>query len=123
MKIVYFSKTNNIKRFCEKIEMPVIRGDEKLVCEEPYVLIIYTTGFGEVPKEVLTFLKNKHNQKNLVAVSGSGNKNWGTNYAKAVDIVSEKYNVEALMKFELSGNVHDVSKFREKFEGLIRNEE
>ncbi len=122
MRIIYFSKTNNVKRFCEKIEMETMRGNEELICKEPYILIIYTTGFGEVPKEVLAFLENKYNQKNLVAVCGSGNKNWGTNYAKAVDVVSEKYNVKALMKFELSGNIHDVQKFKEIFEGLIVDE-
>ncbi len=122
MNIVYFSKTNNVKRFCAKLPYQTLVGDEKLVCSEPYILITYTTGFGEIPNTVAKFLENADNQNNLKAVLSSGNKNWGANYAKAADLIAKKYSVPVLMKFELSGNVHDVEKFKIKYEELVNNE-
>ena len=109
MKIVYFSLTGNIKRFVDKINYDCISGNADMLVSENFVLITYTINFGEVPKNVDIFLKNNHHK--LIGVVGSGNTNWGSSYCKAADIISEKYNVKMLQKFELSGNKHDVQRF------------
>ena len=109
-KILYFSRTGNLKKFVEKLNyeniLPITEG---LIVDEPYILLISTINFGQVPIEYKKFLKNNH--KNLIGVAGSGNRNWGSNFAKATNIVAEKYNVPIILKFELSGNIHDVSEF------------
>jgi protein involved in ribonucleotide reduction len=119
MLVVYSSKTGNVKRFVNKLEG--VRsisinevGDSKV--DEPYVLITYTTGFGEVPSEVEEFLTNNH--ENLIAVCSSGNRNWGENFAIAADKISHKYNVPILLKFELSGGKGDVEKFKERVQRI-----
>ena len=80
--------------------------------EEPYILVTGTIGFGEVPKEVQSFLEVNHAY--IRAVAASGNRNWGQNFAKAGRTISETYHVPLLMKFEVQGTNKDVIEFRDK---------
>jgi protein involved in ribonucleotide reduction len=107
--IVYDSRTGNVRRFIHKLNMRAIQITEDLIVEEPFVLVTYTTGFGNVPDKVLHFLKNNHPY--LAGVSASGNRNWGSNFAKAADIISNMYGVPLISKFELSGTKSDVEFF------------
>ncbi|MFC9727537.1 MULTISPECIES: class Ib ribonucleoside-diphosphate reductase assembly flavoprotein NrdI [Bacillus cereus group] len=110
--IAYASLTNNVKNFVERLqeELPeskVIKIDKDTVINEKFVFITYTTGFGQVPKEVASMLKK--NRENIVAVAGSGNRNWGLdNFCRAADIISQHYNVPLLHKFEVRGLKSDV---------------
>ncbi|HFK1435031.1 TPA: class Ib ribonucleoside-diphosphate reductase assembly flavoprotein NrdI [Bacillus cereus] len=110
--IAYASLTNNVKSFVERLkeELPeakVVKIDKDTVINEKFVLITYTTGFGQVPKEVVSMLKK--NRENIVAVAGSGNRNWGSdNFCRATDIISQQYNVPLLHKFEVRGLKSDV---------------
>jgi protein involved in ribonucleotide reduction len=112
MIIAYDSKTGNVKRFVNKLNMNVVQISEDTVINEPFVLITYTTGFGQVPKKVAQFLDKNH--ENLVGVAASGNKNWGDMFCKSADTISDKYKVPVVAKFELSGTKKDVENFRER---------
>ncbi|MCY9546810.1 class Ib ribonucleoside-diphosphate reductase assembly flavoprotein NrdI [Lysinibacillus xylanilyticus] len=111
MLIYYASLTGNVQRFVEKlnIETKCIREEN---ASEPYVLITYTFGFGEVPIEVKKWLKNNGHLMRAVAVSG--NRNWGDNYGKAGDLIAQEYGVPLLQKFELAGTDEDVRIFNER---------
>ncbi len=116
-KIVYFTVTGNIKKFINKLNHDNVSFiEDGLKIDEPYILITGTINFGEVPIEVKKFLKENH--ENLIGVVGSGNRNWGRNFAIAGDIIAKKFNVPLLLKFELSGNTHDVENFIKKVEEL-----
>lgn len=116
-KIIYYTVTGNITKFIKKLEHDnTALITEGLKVDEPFVIVVGTINFGEVPLEVKKFLKENH--EHLIGVVGSGNRNWGRNFAKAADIISEKFNVPILLKFELSGNTHDVNKFKEEVEKL-----
>jgi protein involved in ribonucleotide reduction len=119
MLVVYSSKTGNVKRFVNKLGEGIkclnIKDIDSKV-NEPYVLITYTTGFGEVPNEVDEFLNSNH--ENLVAVCASGNRNWGKLFGASGDKISKKYNVPLLIKFELSGTKKDVELFLQKIKEL-----
>ncbi len=91
-------------------------GTADLLVNEPYLLLTYTTGFGEVPLEVKYFLSNPMNKQNIHYVVGSGNKNWGINYCKAAHIIEQNFNCELLQTFELSGNKFDIEKFKQNLE-------
>ena len=108
-QIVYFSKMGNVKRFVsrlsEQFEVCSIANYEK----GEYILITPTYGFGQIPQPVHDFLLQ--HGKNMIAVVGSGNKNWGVNYAKASRMVANSYKVPLLMTFELSGVDNDLRKF------------
>ncbi len=114
MLIIFFSKTGNIKRFVNKIEKRNIQGMEDLIINEPFILITYTINYGEIPKEVATFLKK--NKTYLSGVVGSGNKNWGILYCKAASDIAKQYNVENIYNFELAGNKHQVEEFKKIYE-------
>lgn len=51
----------------------------------------------------------------------SGNSNWGDNFAKSGEIISETYKVELIGKFELAGTEKDVDKLIDYINNSIRN--
>ncbi|CAG7629676.1 Protein NrdI [Paenibacillus solanacearum] len=116
MLIAYDSKTGNVERFVAKLDMPSVKIEETLVVDEPFVLITYTTGFGQPPGKVLSFLKR--NYRRLAAVSASGNRNWGQGFARSADRIAELYCVPVLSKFELSGTREDVDRFKREVSGV-----
>lgn len=116
MLIAFDSKTGNVRRFVNKLEMKSIQIDEEMILQEPFILVTYTTGMGKVPLKVLNFLEKNHS--NMIAVAASGNKNWGLSYCKSADIISEKYHVPVILRFEMSGTNIDVEKFKEAIKKL-----
>ena len=115
MQIVYASKTGNIKRFINKffkefIDNHIITGNEIII--KDCILFTYTTGIGEIPKEVDLFISN--NLQHIKGIVGSGNKNWGLSYCKACDLIKNQYYIPILYKFELSGNENDYLTLKEK---------
>ncbi|WP_166242894.1 class Ib ribonucleoside-diphosphate reductase assembly flavoprotein NrdI [Paenibacillus turpanensis] len=109
MLILFDSKTGNVKRFIQKLNLPSQQIHEDLVVDEPYVLVTYTTGFGQVPEKVSGFLKRNHSF--LCGVAASGNRNWGEGFAKSADRISAEYKIPVVTKFELSGTKRDVESF------------
>ena len=64
-KIVYYSKTGNIEKFIKKLNYDnTLSISKDLIIKEPFVLLVSTIKFGEVPIEFKKFLKN--NSKNLI---------------------------------------------------------
>lgn len=116
MLVVYDSKTGNVKRFINKLNMRSMPIDEQVRLEEPFVLVTYTTGFGQVPEKVNTFLKSNHDL--LRGVSASGNRNWGNGFAKSADTISSMYDVPVILKFELSGTSLDTEYFVERVRAI-----
>ncbi|MDY7043720.1 class Ib ribonucleoside-diphosphate reductase assembly flavoprotein NrdI [Virgibacillus sp. M23] len=124
-KIVFASRTGNVQRFISKLkealpEIEYVKATRNMTIDEPFYLITYTTGFGQIPKQVSDLLKSSSN--NLLAVIGSGHTNWGDNYCKASRDISSQYDVPLLHKFVMSGTPTDVdtiaSKIRERMNGV-----
>ncbi|MDT9409426.1 class Ib ribonucleoside-diphosphate reductase assembly flavoprotein NrdI [Corynebacterium rouxii] len=133
MLIVYFSSaTENTKRFVEKLgfpsqRIPLTRTDTPLRVDEPYVLVCPTYGGGAsisgnntkpVPVQVIKFLNNEHNRSFIRAVISGGNSNFGLDFGKAGDVISQKCSVPYVYRFELMGNDEDVRLVRD---GLREN--
>lgn len=128
LDIVYFSNVSeNTKRFVEKLgirnfRIPLYPTDEALQVSEPFVLISPTYGLGDdetsVPKQVIRFLNDPVNRKNLKAVIGAGNTNFGDKYCRASEVISRKTGAPLIYKFELLGTPHDVATVKEKMEHL-----
>lgn len=112
MLIVYESRTGNVERFVSKTGFTHQRLTEHLTVNQPYVLVSYTTGFGQVPQQTAQFLQN--NSGYLYGVAASGNRNWGDAFAYCADKIAADYRVPVIHKFELSGTQSDVEIFREK---------
>ena len=123
MKVVYFSFSGNVRRFIQRAgiddTMEITQDNCTESVSEPYILVTGTIGFGEVPQPVQSFLEVNHAQ--LQAVAASGNRNWGQNFAKAGRTISEEYNVQLLMKFEVQGTNNDVIEFKDKVGNFNEN--
>lgn len=107
MQIVYYSMTNNTKRFVNKLdtELEIVTIDNYNKAEQ-FILITPTYNYGEIPAPVSHFLEL--NGRKLLSVISSGNKNWGELFAQAGNKIASLYDVPLLHKFETSGNDKDV---------------
>lgn len=112
MLIAYDSKTGNVRRFINKLKLPAVQIEEHMTIDEPYVLVTYTTGFGQIPEKVSMFLERNHAR--LKGIAASGNKNWGELYAHSADLIAQRYNVPVVGKFELSGTFGDVQRIKQE---------
>ena len=126
--LVYFSSASeNTHRFVGKLgyrsaRIPLRRGDEPLVIDEEYVLVVPTYGGGSVkgavPKQVIAFLNDPHNRSLCRGVISSGNTNFGEAYCLAGDIIASKLDVPLLYRYELLGTNTDVARVKEGLEGF-----
>lgn len=115
MKIYYDSLTQNVAKFCQKLPYKCEKITTMTKTNEEFILITYTTGFGEMSSLTKHFLKNN---PTIIAISSSGNKNWGDNYGKSADIIAKKFNLKHIFKFELQGTKYDVEKFIKWYEKI-----
>lgn len=112
--IVYYSLTGNTKAFAERY---LAEGYEVIPLgnakpNAPYTLFTPTYNFGEVPREVSQFLDNNHG--NLTEVVSFGNRNWGGKFAKAGEIISDRYGVPLIRKVEMRGTDDDYEYIKER---------
>ncbi|MDK1672792.1 class Ib ribonucleoside-diphosphate reductase assembly flavoprotein NrdI [Staphylococcus saprophyticus] len=123
ISIVYFTKTRQTEAFVNKfkdlISNSIIKIEDGLVMDNPYILLTSTYGFGNVPEEVEEFLKLEKNKQQLIAVMSSGNKNWGSErFANSGNIISKQFGVDLIGKYEQAGTQKDVEKLVSYIENL-----
>lgn len=103
--IVYASRTGNVQYICSQINLPKIEIREGLQITEPFILVTYTDGFGEVPVIVENFMeKNASYCKGIIV---SGNRNFGSNFARAGDFLQSRYSIPIIRKLDLRGHAQD----------------
>ncbi|MFD2617832.1 class Ib ribonucleoside-diphosphate reductase assembly flavoprotein NrdI [Terrilactibacillus laevilacticus] len=119
MLILFETMTGNVKRFLNKVGLEHQHIDSQPQIDEPFILVTNTIGFGQPPESVTEFLSNKGHL--IRGVAASGNRNWGPNFAHSADVISAKYNVPILFKFELGGTSQDVITFRERVNAFDRS--
>lgn len=128
VQIIYFSGiTENTHTFVQKLgwetatRIPV-KGEITETVSQPFVLIVPSYGTiktGHVPPQVKKFLNNPNNAKLCVGVIGSGNINFAEEYTMAADVISRRFNIPVLYRFELAGTSIDVEQVKK---GLVENE-
>lgn len=112
--------TGNVQRFVSKLTTSTtVKITDDLIINEPFVLITYTIGFGNVPETTLNFLKKNYAQ--LKGVAASGNRNWGEFFGRSGKLISGQYKVPLIHTFELSGTDQDLSIFYEGVNQLARD--
>ena len=125
INIVYFSNySGNTKRFVERLDGTITRipidsdSSSVPVVSSGYVLCVPTYGGGSegaaIPRQVRHFLNIPENRKNLKAVIGFGNTNFGEHFCKAADMISQKTGVPVLARVEIFGTDDDVIKVKER---------
>ncbi|MEC1870357.1 class Ib ribonucleoside-diphosphate reductase assembly flavoprotein NrdI [Bacillus paralicheniformis] len=116
MLIAYYSLAGNVRRFVAKTGLPAVEIKADMLLTEPFVLVTGTYGFGQVAGTVWDFLAD--NGDLMAGVAASGNRNWGSNYAKAADLIAAQYGVPVIGRFELAGTDADVRQFIERVNAL-----
>ena len=97
-------ETLNVKRI-------PIKG-ETITADKPYILVCPAYGSekqGHVPPQVKKFLNNETTRNNCVGIIGTGNINFGDEFAAAGTLLSVKLNVPLLHVFELAGFDTDIN--------------
>ncbi|WP_201781435.1 class Ib ribonucleoside-diphosphate reductase assembly flavoprotein NrdI [Sporosarcina globispora] len=113
--IVYKSRTGNVASIVSKLNLPNVEIREGLIVDNPYFLITYTDGLGDVPKVVEDFLKDETNQLNLKGVIASGNVNFGLYFCKAADLICENTGVPIIRKIDLRGTKEDIETIKKQY--------
>ncbi|MCJ1707069.1 class Ib ribonucleoside-diphosphate reductase assembly flavoprotein NrdI [Microbacterium sp. VKM Ac-2923] len=128
--LVYFSSVSgNTARFIDKlgkraVRIPLLPTDPPLWVDEPFVLVTPTYGGGAgrgvekgaVPKQVVRFLNEERNRRNIRGVISAGNTNFGDAFCLAGDIVARKCAVPHLYRLEVFGTPDDVERVNEGLE-------
>jgi protein involved in ribonucleotide reduction len=122
IQIIYFSNySGNTKKFVEKltdsaVRIPIKGGSPKASRE--YILCVPTYGGGSIksaiPRQVKEFLNISDNRDLLRGVIGLGNTNFGEDYCKAAELISQKTGVPVIARVEIFGTDDDVIKVKER---------
>jgi protein involved in ribonucleotide reduction len=120
--IYYYSSTSGLVRtFVDRLGRPAFNLAERehrlAEVDGPWVLLTpsYKTGNPEndtIPEAVRRFLASSVNRRRLVAVMGSGNRNFGPYYQHAARLVASRSGRPVLFEFELAGTPWDVEEAR-----------
>jgi protein involved in ribonucleotide reduction len=126
--VYYYSSASGLVRsFAERLERPAYnlaeREHRQSQVDGPWVLLTpsYKTGNpanDTIPEGVRRFLRSPVNRRALVAVMGSGNRNFGTHYQMACREIAARSGRPVLFEFELAGTPWDVLECRRLLERL-----
>ena len=110
--IAYASRTGNVRYIVSQLQLFGIEIGEDTTVHEPFLLLTYTDGLGDVPSIVQRFMDN--NGKYCVGVAVSGNRNFGhRNFGKAGDRLASQWNIPLVRKLELRGFPEDYEAIRQ----------
>ncbi len=120
--VYYYSSASGLVRsFAERLGRPVFnlaeREHRQSQVDGPWVLLTpsYKTGNDSndtIPEGVRRFLRSDHNRRLMVAVMGSGNRNFGRHYQMAARLIAARSGRPVLFEFELAGTPWDVEECR-----------
>uniref|UniRef100_UPI00036302B9 class Ib ribonucleoside-diphosphate reductase assembly flavoprotein NrdI n=1 Tax=Italian clover phyllody phytoplasma TaxID=1196420 RepID=UPI00036302B9 len=106
MKIIFDGQEQgNVFDFVEKLGFPK-EHVKKFNKEEEFFLVTKTVKFGKISDEIEKFLEKKSHL--AIGVAVSGNKNYGSNFGKAGELISKKFNIPLILKFEGKGFSEDI---------------
>jgi len=119
MIIVYDSLTGQGKKFASKLGYDAIKISDYQDNNDQHVFLVTRSfNFGEVPKTTLDFLNLYHQR--VIGTAVSGNRNWGTNFGKAGDVIEKKYQIPLVVKFEMGGMENDIKNTKKFIEDYLK---
>lgn len=119
--IAYASRTGNVRDIVLRLGLPAVEVDEHTTLTEPFLLLTYTDGLGQVPPIVDRFMARNGPLCRGVAVSG--NRNFGhRHFGKAGDAIAAAWRIPLVRKMELRGFQQDLEAIRQFYEREIRKE-
>lgn len=113
--IAYASRTGNVRHIVSQVKANSVEITEGLMMTEPYLLITYTDGFGDIPMKVQQFLQR--NVKYCIGVVVSGNSNFGHMvFGGAGDKIASTYQIPLVRKLDLRGYEADYEAIQQFYE-------
>lgn len=110
--IAFASRTGNVRYIVSRLQLPAVDIEEVPALMEPFLLITYTDGMGEVPSSVKRFLERSGKYCRGVIVSG--NSNFGHQvFGAAGDIIARQWQIPLVRKIDMRG-------FAEDYEAIYR---
>lgn len=126
--VVYYSSASEYThRFVAKLEcishrIPLRNNQPAINVTAPYLLIVPTYGgdAGERPvlPQIIRFLNDPNNRIHLKGVVSCGNRNFGSTFCLAGDVIAQKCGIEHLHRVELLGTPEDVAVVQHLIEHL-----
>jgi protein involved in ribonucleotide reduction len=109
--IAYASRTGNVRYIARQLGLPGIEISGDTVVAEPFLLLTYTDGLGEVPPVVQRFMDRCGAW--CFGVAASGNRNFGHhNFGRAGARIAAQWNIPLVRKLELRGFPQDYEAIR-----------
>jgi protein involved in ribonucleotide reduction len=109
--IAYASRTGNVRYIVSQLGLPGIEIGDDTTIAQPFLLMTYTDGLGEVPPVVRRFMDRCG--AFCIGVAASGNRNFGhRHFGKAGDTIAAEWNVPLVRKLELRGYPQDYEAIR-----------
>lgn len=114
--VFYSSKSGNTARLLRNAGLTATRipptvEDEMPAVSGPFILVTPSfgdaEGKGAVPKAVIRFLNAPERRQWLRAVVACGDRNFGTAFAQAGDVIARKCQVPLLHRVEMAGTSVD----------------
>lgn len=117
--IVYASRTGNVRYIVSKLMADAVEISEGLIVIQPYLLISYTDGLGDIPVRVKDFLEN--NAAFCQGVVVSGNSNFGHSlYGGAGEKIVAAYEIPLVRKIDLRGTQSDYEAIQAFYEMRVK---
>lgn len=119
--VFYSSKTGNTARLLSHAGLPGLRIPRAVDEPQPEItapFILLTPSFGDaagngaVPKAVIHFLNAPERRQWLRGVVACGDRNFGSAFAQAGDVIAKKCQVPLLLRVEMSGTATDWQRLR-----------
>lgn len=112
--IAFASRTGNIRYIVSRLQLPAFEIGGEGTPKEPFLLLTYTDGMGEVPGEVRRFLEE--NGDRCLGVAVSGNSNFGHRvFGAAGDAIARQWNVPLVRKIDMRGFPEDYEAIRQYY--------
>ncbi|MVN87242.1 class Ib ribonucleoside-diphosphate reductase assembly flavoprotein NrdI [Deinococcus sp. HMF7620] len=109
MHLIVDSLTGNVRRFAQAVAQAAggltMQGVQEARPQEPYLLLTYTFGQGQVPASTQAFLRR--HRSGLCGVVSSGSYHWGANFARAGALIAADYQVPLVAQINKSGTAAD----------------
>ncbi len=105
MKLVYASRTGNVKKAADRMmardPVRILTGNEKIDGE--YILLTYTDGRGAIPAVVDLFLQSNAHYCRGAAVFGNSERHPDT-FCGAADQIEARYHIPIIGRMEYDGD-------------------
>jgi protein involved in ribonucleotide reduction len=117
--IAYASRTGNVRFIAKQLGLPGVEIRDDMTISEPFLLMTFTDGLGQVPPIVQRFMDRNGSYCKGVAVSG--NSNFGHHlFGRAGDTIAKEWNIPLVRKIELRGYSQDYEAIRQFYQEHIR---